>query len=185
MRVSLFAAILAVATSVNGASIQERAISSGVKSCIKDLNAVDYQLLQATRVTNAYNNTAPYFNMAYMASESLKLNGNLSLAITSCGDLTSPVSKEESTAVLGTVGSVTPNAEALFSALLAKKTEIFAAPGVSPVVKGNYGKVSNNFATLDPLLVALTPAEDAATINAYVNRISSASTSFKTLYGIE
>ncbi|KAL9546735.1 hypothetical protein MBANPS3_006512 [Mucor bainieri] len=184
MRVSLFAAILAIAASVNGATIQERAVSSGVKSCIKDLNAVDYQLLQATRVTNAFNNTGAYFNMAYMTIESIKLNGNLSLAITSCGDLTSPVSKEESTAVLGTVGSVTPNAEALFSALVAKKTEIFVTPLVSPVIKAAYGNVSTHFATLDPLLVALTPTEDAATINAYVDRISSAYTSFKAAYGV-
>lgn len=80
--------------------------------------------------------------------------------------------------MLSVVGSVAPRTETMFSALGTKKPDFDATPLVPPIIKAHFANVSNGFAALDPRLVALTPAENAAAINAYVNRISSDYTSF-------
>lgn len=140
--------------------------------------------MEATDTINQYNNTIPYLHAVRIALAGQRLTGNLTLATTSCGALTSSVTKEESTAVLNVVGSITPNAETMYSTLLVKKTEFDVTPLVIPLVKAHFTNVTNGFAALDSRLVALTPSEDGAAINAYVNRISSAYTSFKTAYGV-
>ncbi|CAO3656322.1 unnamed protein product [Mucor fragilis] len=122
--------------------------------------------------------------MVKIAYEGLKLTRNLTMATTNRGALTTLVSKEVSTAVLSVVGSVAPNTETMFSALVTKKPEIEADVVAPIVIKGHFANVSNGFAALDPRLVDITPAEDAATINEYVNRISSAYTLFKNAFGI-
>ncbi|KAL7309524.1 hypothetical protein PS15m_010392 [Mucor circinelloides] len=116
--------------------------------------------------------------MVYIARSRMFLTQHLTCATTGCCAITTPVSKEESIAVLGVLGSITPRTEAMYTALVAIKPEMYLNLLVPPAI---LNAVTNGFAALDSCLVALTPAEDAATINTYINRISIA---FKAAFGI-
>lgn len=116
--------------------------------------------------------------MIYIARSGMILTQHLTSATTSCCAITTPVSKEESIAVLGGVGSVIPRTEAMYSALAAIKPEMYLNLLVPLAI---LNAVTNGFAVLDSCLVALAPTEDAATINTYINRISIA---FKAAFGI-
>lgn len=115
--------------------------------------------------------------MIYIARSGMILTQHLTNTATSCCAITTPVSKEESIAVLGVVGSVIPRTEAMYSAFVAMKPEMHLNLLFPPAI---LNAVTNGFAALDSCLAALTPAEDAATINAYINRISIA---FKAAFG--
>lgn len=116
--------------------------------------------------------------MIYIAHSRMILTQHLTNATTSCCAVTAPVSKEESIAVLNVAGSVIPRTEAMYSALVAMKPEMYHSLLVPPA---SHNAVTKDFAALGSCLVALTPAEDAATINTYINRISIA---FKAAFGI-
>ncbi|EPB89405.1 hypothetical protein HMPREF1544_03774 [Mucor circinelloides 1006PhL] len=160
------------------AAVQDCAVSTGVQASISNLNLANGQVLTAVDTINNYNKTEPYLHIIYIARSGMILTQHLTSATTSCCAITTPVSKEESIAVLGVVGSVIPRTEAMYSALVAIKPEMCLNLLVPLAI---LNAVTNGFAVLDSYLVALAPAEDAATINTYINRISIA---FKAAFGI-
>ncbi|KAK4513865.1 uncharacterized protein ATC70_005871 [Mucor velutinosus] len=184
MRASLFAIAFTIAASVNAAAVQKRAVSAGVQSCIDGLNAASAQLLTVTSQVNSFTSSAGYSGALAVHSSEQTLESKLKAATTSCCAVTSTVSEEDATAVFSVVGVVVPEIESALSAIVTKKPQFDAVLLATSLVKTDIKNLNTEVNSLDTCLIAVTPADDLANANAYVDRVNTAFASAKTAYGI-
>ncbi|KAI7906256.1 uncharacterized protein BX663DRAFT_558787 [Cokeromyces recurvatus] len=179
---SIFA--VALAASVNAATLSKRDISSGVQACINGFNDALPQLGTVTSKVNSFTRAAGYPGAIAVHSEEQKLEALLKSTTTACCAVTTTVSNEEADAVISVIDTVVPQIEAALAAITVKKPEFDAVLLATNIVKGDIKNLDSQVTTLDNCLVAVTPDSYLDVANGYVTRVRTAFDTAEDAYGI-
>lgn len=98
--------------------------------------------------------------------------------------MTTTVSEEEAAAVISVVNTIVPEIENALSAIVSKKPQFDAVLLATAIVKSDLKNLNTELTALDKCLLAVTPADDLAVAQGYVDRINTAFASANTAYGI-
>lgn len=169
---------------VNAAALNKRDVSAGVQSCIDGLNTASAELLLVTSAVKGFTSAGGYSAAINIHTTEQTLESYLKSATTACCAVTTTVSEEDATAVIGVVDTIVPEIEDALSAIVAQKSQFDAVLLATALVKADIKSLQTELQSLDTCLLAVTPSDDAAVAQAYVDRITAAFATADTAYGI-
>ncbi|KAI8890463.1 hypothetical protein K501DRAFT_265918 [Backusella circina FSU 941] len=174
MRFSTITAALAFALSVNAAALNKRAVTPDVQTCINNLVSTDQQLAIVTAGVDAYTADKGYAGALVVQAQETTLENRLDTAGTNCCKTTTTVTTEDAQAVIAEIDILTPKITAALSTIIAKKPVFDSVLLVTPLVKGDIGRLNTKTTKVINCLLASTPAEFLSVAQGYANTISGA-----------
>ncbi|KAI8975157.1 hydrophobic surface binding protein A-domain-containing protein [Mycotypha africana] len=184
MRSFTFVALAALALGANAATVNKRAISTPVQTCINDIIAVSNQLDIVTADVNAFTSSAGYSGAIAIHTKEQVLETKLKQAGTDCCAVSGTVTDEEAQAVLAVVSDLVPDVTAALASIVSKKSQFDAILLATTLVKNDIKNLDSQTNTLDTCLLAKTPSAYKTQANGLVTQISNAFASAKSAYGI-
>ncbi|KAI9281111.1 hypothetical protein BY458DRAFT_264525 [Sporodiniella umbellata] len=174
MRATFLTLALALFASANAATLNTRAVSGDVKTCINDFLASDVKVKELTTAVNAF-------------SKSQGLNGALGLHIKvqtlqtsvkktkdECCAVNRVVTTEDAQSMLDSVQPVVADIEASLAALTSKKADINAIPAAIGIVKTDLKNLKDLVDPLDACILAAAPDSFKTVANDLIGRINAA-----------
>lgn len=181
---SIVASVVALLATANAASVSKRAVSSQVQLCINDLNAASAQLTVVDNAVNAFTAASGYTGAIAVHTQEQKLETLIKQANTDCCAQTTTVSEEDATAVFAVVAQIVPQITTAINDIIAKKSTFAGVLLATPLVKSDISNLNKLLNTLDTCLLNVTPADDLAEAQGYIDTINADFANADAAYGI-
>ncbi|GAB5589548.1 hypothetical protein Unana1_04448 [Umbelopsis nana] len=184
MRVLALISLALSATIAQGAVLSARAVTAAATTEINDLKTIVTQLQLLTTEVNAYTVSSGYSGALKINGDEGTLETDIKTATTDCGNLASPVTDEDATAILAEVQQLVPVVQGALTAIVNKKSTFAQVPFVTPLVTNDLTNLKTLTNSLDSCLLSHTPADQTTTAQGYITTINTAFTNACTAYGI-